>query len=204
MSESDSATDDLIRHALDDAAATLAAFLADDAHLRATGRAVELMAAALERGGRILACGNGGSLSDATHFAEELVGRFRETRPALDVVPLSDAATITCIANDFGFDQIFARQVAAHGRAGDVLLALSTSGASPNIREAVSTARQLGLVTVGLLGRGGGKVAAEVDVAIVVPHARTSDRIQEVHIQVIHAIVEALEAKLFAGDASGR
>ncbi|MCP4903799.1 MAG: SIS domain-containing protein, partial [bacterium] len=109
----------------------------------------------------------------------------------------SDPATLSCIANDFGYDQVFSRQVEAHGRTGDLLVALSTSGESENVVAATRTAREMGLRTVGLLGRGGGKLATEVDLPIIVPRAQTSDRIQEVHLQVLHAVIESIERRLF-------
>ena len=136
-------------------------------------------------------------MSDAMHFAQELRGCFRQSRRALPALALSDPAAMSCIANDFGYDEVFARQVQAQGRAGDVLLVLSTSGDSPNILRAVEAAREREIRTVGLLGKGGGKLLGEVDIPIVVPHATTSDRIQEIHIQIIHAVIEALERKFF-------
>jgi D-sedoheptulose 7-phosphate isomerase len=141
-------------------------------------------------------------MSDAMHFAEEWSGRFRGDRAALPAIAFSDPAAMTCIANDFGFERVFARQVEAHGKAGDVLVALSTSGNSPNLLAACEAARTRGLTVVGLLGRGGGKMKDLCDVAVVVPNATTSDRIQEIHIQVIHAVIEAAERNLFPGNYS--
>ena len=188
---------DGIRASLDQAAATLAAFVADERNLRDVHRFAELAAASLRLGGRIYACGNGGSMSDAMHFAEELSGCFRKQRAALSALAFSDPATLSCIANDFGYEQVFARQVEAHGQAGDLLVTLSTSGESPNVIAAARVARDRGLTTIALLGRGGGKLATEVDLPIVVPHATTSDRIQEVHIQILHTVIESIEARLF-------
>lgn len=131
------------------------------------------------------------------HFAEEWSGRFRNDRRALSALALSDPAAISCIANDFGYDAIFSRQIEAHGREGDLLLAISTSGESANVIAAVESARRIGMRSVGLLGKGGGKVVGLVDHAIVVPRATTADRIQEVHIQVIHAVIEAVERRIF-------
>ena len=173
----------------------------DESFLRDAGRFAEAATRTLERGGRLFACGNGGSMSDAMHFTEELVGRFRETRPALSAVALSDPATLTCIANDFGFEHVFSRQVQAHGRPGDLLLALSTSGESENLLLGVRAARERGLETVALLGRGGGKLASEADIALVVPGAMTSERIQEIHLLVLHSAIESIEASLFAHEA---
>lgn len=187
----------VIEAALTDARSTLDAFLASPDNLDAVARFAEAVVTTATNGGRVLSCGNGGSMSDAIHFASEWTGRFRDDRTPISAISLSDAATLTCIANDYGFDQTFARQVEAHGREGDLLLAISTSGMSPNVVAAVQTAGQLGLRTVGLLGRSGGKLASEVDIAIVVPRATTADRIQEMHIQIIHAVIEAVERRLF-------
>ena len=150
----------------------------------------------LTSGHKLMACGNGGSMCDAMHFCEEWTGRFRETRAALPAVAFSDPSQITCIANDFGYDQVFARMVAALGNEGDLLVLLSTSGDSPNIVNAAAAARARGVKTVGLLGKGGGSVLEHVDLPIVVPVATTSDRIQEVHIKILHAVIEAVEQRL--------
>jgi D-sedoheptulose 7-phosphate isomerase len=134
------------------------------------------------------------------HFAEEWTGRFRGDRAALPALAFSDPSQLTCIANDFGFDEIFARSVEAHGRKGDLLVALSTSGNSPNVIKAVEAAKRLGVTSVGLLGKGGGKLSPLVDVPIVVPRANTSDRIQEIHIKVLHIVIEVVERELFPGN----
>ena len=186
-----------IRRALEDSARTHDAFRRDESNLRLIARFAETLIEVIEKDGRLFACGNGGSLCDAMHFAQEWTGRFRRTRAAIPAMALSDPATQSCIANDFGWEDVFARQLEAHARSGDLLLALSTSGESTNVRRAVFTARKLGVASIGLLGRGGGKLASEVDLPILVPHATTSDRIQEVHIQVIHAVIEAVERQLF-------
>ena len=144
-----------------------------------------------------MSCGNGGSMCDAMHFAEEWTGRFRGNRDALPAIAFSDPSQLTCIANDFGYDEVFARSVAAYGKEGDVLVALSTSGNSPNVLKAVAAAKERGITTVGLLGKGGGELLDQVDVPIVVPHAQSSDRIQEVHIKVLHIVIEAVERQLF-------
>ena len=144
-----------------------------------------------------MACGNGGSMCDAMHFAEEWTGRFRQDRNALPAVAFSDPSQLTCIANDFGYDEVFARQVQALGKRGDLLVAISTSGNSPNILRAVEEAKSREIHTVGLLGKGGGKLARQVEIPIIVPRAETSDRIQEVHIKVLHIVIEAVERALF-------
>ena len=183
--------------ALSESARTLEAFRADDRNLVAMDRFAEIAADCLRSGGRIMSCGNGGSMSDAMHFAQELSGCFRDRRDALAAFALSDPAAMSCIANDFGYDEVFARQVQAQGREGDLLLLLSTSGNSPNVVRAAQAASALGIRTVGLLGNGGGKLIGEVDLAIVVPDATTSDRIQEIHILIVHAVIEAIESRLF-------
>ncbi|MCH2106362.1 MAG: SIS domain-containing protein [Planctomycetes bacterium] len=188
---------DELRASLTEAAVALAAFSEDEAAVSATAEFSSLALEALRGGKKLLACGNGGSMCDAMHFAEEWTGRFRGDRAALPALAFSDPAQLTCIANDFGFAEVFARQIAAHGREGDVLVALSTSGESPNILRALEEARARGIKTVGLLGRGGGAARELADVAIVVPAAATSDRIQEVHIKVLHAVIEAVERQLF-------
>jgi D-sedoheptulose 7-phosphate isomerase len=131
------------------------------------------------------------------HFAEEWTGRFRGNRKALPAIAFADPSQLTCIANDFGFEQIFARQVEALGSKGDLLVVMSTSGNSPNVLRAVEAAKALGVTTVGLLGKGGGELGGMVDVPIVVPVATTSDRIQEVHIKVLHIAIEAVERRMF-------
>ncbi|HVS17596.1 MAG TPA: SIS domain-containing protein [Planctomycetota bacterium] len=188
---------DVVRASFDEALATLREFLASPRGLPAVDEFVEAAARTLQSGGKLMACGNGGSMCDAMHFVEEWTGRFRRDRDALPAVAFSDPSQLTCIANDFGFDEVFARQVQAIGREGDLLVAISTSGNSPNVIRAVEEARKQGIVTVGLLGKGGGKLAELVDVSIVVPRAETSDRIQEVHIKVLHIAIEAVERRLF-------
>lgn len=188
---------DVVRASFGEALSTLQAFLASPQGLPAVDAFVEAAARTLQSGGKLLACGNGGSMCDAMHFVEEWTGRFRRDRDALPAVAFSDPSQLTCIANDFGFDEVFARQVQAVGRKGDLLVAISTSGNSPNVIRAVEEARKLGITTVGLLGKGGGKLAPMVDVSIVVPRAETSDRIQEVHIKVLHIAIEAVERRLY-------
>ncbi len=163
-------------------------------------RAVEAMAASLRAGGKILACGNGGSAADAQHFAAELVNRFERERPPLAAVALTtDSSTLTSIANDYGYEQVFAKQLRALARKGDVLLAISTSGNSASVLAALRAARELGLRRVALSGNGGGRMAAELaaeDVHICVPHGRTM-RIQEVHLLVLHCLCDGIDSELF-------
>jgi D-sedoheptulose 7-phosphate isomerase len=188
---------DVLRHSFEEAAATLQAFLADPDNLAAVDKFVAASKATVERGGLLMSCGNGGSMCDAMHFAEEWTGRFRANRAALAAVAFSDPSHLTCIANDFGYDQVFAREVEAYGKPGDTLVAISTSGNSPNILRAVEQAKELGITTVGLLGKGGGELRERVDIPIIVPAATTSDRIQEVHIKILHITIEAVERELF-------
>jgi D-sedoheptulose 7-phosphate isomerase len=188
---------DPVRASFDEALATLQAFLAAPDGLASVQRFADAAAQTLQRGGQLFACGNGGSMCDAMHFAEEWTGRFRKDRSALPAVAFSDPSQLTCIANDFGFDEVFARQVEALGKPGDLLVAISTSGNSPNCLRAVEAAKRKGLVVVGLLGKGGGKMKPLVDIPIVVPRADTSDRIQEVHIKVLHIVIEAVERRMF-------
>jgi D-sedoheptulose 7-phosphate isomerase len=186
-----------IRAALDEAARVHRAFLDDPGCVAACERFADVAEATLRRGGTIYACGNGGSMSDAMHFAEEWTGRFRGDRAALPALAFSDPSQISCIANDFGYEQVFARLVDAYAKPGDALVAISTSGESPNVLLACEAAKRRGASVVGLTGKGGGKMRPLCDVSVVVPLATTSDRIQEIHIQVIHAVIEAVERRLF-------
>ncbi|MCC7044033.1 MAG: SIS domain-containing protein [Acidobacteria bacterium] len=156
----------------------------------------DAVVSALRGGGRVLTCGNGGSMCDAMHCAEELTGRFRADRPALAAHAVSDPSHLTCVANDYGFDRVFARGVEAWGRAGDVLIVFSTSGRSANILEAARAARARGLTVIGLLGRDGGPVRPLCDLPVVVPSAESA-RIQEVHIKIVHLLIAAVERRLF-------
>jgi D-sedoheptulose 7-phosphate isomerase len=156
----------------------------------------EMICEAFKNGNKILICGNGGSACDAMHFAEEFTGRYRKNRKALPVLSLSDPSHITCVANDFGFDQIFSRGVEAFGQPGDIFIGLSTSGNSENIIKAVQKAKTLNMKTVALLGKDGGKLLDKTDLEFMVP-AETSDRIQEVHMTILHIVIEGVERILF-------
>ena len=175
----------------------LAAFSADAACQAACERFADVCERTLRGGGTLYSCGNGGSMSDAMHFAEEWTGRFRKDRAALPALAFADPAQMTCIANDFGYEQVFARMLDAYAKSGDTLVAISTSGQSPNVLAACRLARTKGVTVVGLLGKGGGPMKALCDVAVVVPLATTTDRIQEIHIKVIHAVIEAVERRMF-------
>ena len=183
--------------ALTDAADAVARLRTDDAALRAIEAAAGTLATAFRARRRVFSCGNGGSMCDAMHFAEELSGRFRDDRPPLAAVAISDPAHLTCTANDYGFEQVFARYVEAHGNAGDVLVAISTSGKSPNILAAASRAKAAGMSVIALTGNAGSPLAAQADVEICTPVGRYSDRIQELHIKVLHILIELVERTLF-------
>ncbi len=161
--------------------------------------AVQALLAGLTSGGRVLVCGNGGSAADAQHFAAEFVGRFERERPELAAIALTtDTSVLTAVANDYGFEAIFSRQVRALGQAGDVLIAISTSGNSPNVLAAIAAAHGREMVVIGLSGRGGGQMSAllrDTDVHICVPHDRTA-RIQEVHLLTLHCLCDAVDAQL--------
>ncbi|WP_460622507.1 D-sedoheptulose 7-phosphate isomerase [Hymenobacter tenuis] len=184
---------DQIQAELTEAQAVLNRFLQNPANLDAIAQAARLMADSLNQGGKILTCGNGGSLCDAQHFAEELTGRYRENRRALAALALTEAAHMSCVANDFGYDHVFARFVEGLGRPGDVLLAISTSGNSPNILLAAEAAKTAGMKVVSLTGKDGGKLASLSDVEIRAPHSGYADRIQEIHIKAIHIMIMLIE-----------
>lgn len=159
--------------------------------------ASEWIAACFARGGKVLIAGNGGSLCDAMHFAEELTGVFREKRKALPAIALSDAGHLTCVANDLGFEAVFSRSVEAYGRAEDILIVLTTSGNSPNIHQAVLRAKEMGLKTIAFLGKTGGKLLGVADLEWVVSGFTYSDRVQEAHMTAMHIIIEMVERFLF-------
>ena len=184
---------DILRSALSDAQSVLATFVADQAAMRASEAAGGTLMACYDAGCKAIICGNGGSLCDAAHFAEELTGRFRADRPPLPAIALSEPGHLTCTANDYGFEHVFSRSVQALGAAGDVLIVLSTSGNSANCVKACEAARAKGMTTIGLLGKGGGRLLPVCDHAMVVPGA-TSDRIQELHMLVLHIWVEMIES----------
>jgi len=167
--------------------------LADADFAERAEEAGRLMVAAIKGGGKIISCGNGGSMCDAMHFAEELTGRYRDDRPSLPAISISDPSHLTCVGNDYGYAHVFSRFVEGMGREGDVLLGISTSGNSENVVKAVEAARALGMKTVALTGNTGGKLAGLVDVEIRVPFTGYADRIQEVHIKVIHALIDYIE-----------
>ncbi len=159
-------------------------------------RAVATLANCYQNGGKALSCGNGGSMCDAMHFAEELTGRYRKDRRALPALAISDPSHLSCVANDYGYESVFSRMVEAMGQKGDVLLAISTSGNSRNILKAVEAARQKEMIVIGLSGYTGGELALQADIRLCVPGS-TTDRIQELHIKIIHVLIEGIERNLF-------
>ena len=187
-----------IREELEEALDVLRKFTADDSSIAAIEKAAELMANAIRNGGKVLSAGNGGSHCDAMHFAKELTGRYREDRPAYGAIAISDPSHLSCVSNDYGYKYVFSRYLEGVGREGDVFLGISTSGNSENIITAVETAKKKGIKTVVLTGKDGGKLAGLADVEIRVPHFGFADRIQEVHIKVIHILIHAIEVKLEA------
>jgi len=185
------------RKHLEEAQAVLSRFLHEEANLQQMEAGGRLMATTLQNGHKIMACGNGGSMSDSMHFAEELVGKFRDERKALPAIALgADPAYTSCAANDFGYENVFSRAVEAFGQEGDVLMGLSTSGNSVNVLKAVEAARQKQMSVIALTGKDGGQLAGLSDVEVRVPHSGYADRIQEVHIQVIHTFIDHIEKAL--------
>jgi len=181
-----------------EALSLISSLIEDELFIGSVDSASDALSSTLRSGGKILCCGNGGSMSDAMHFAEELSGRFRNDRPAYAAIAISSPAHITCVANDYGFEKVFSRGVEALGKPGDILLAITTSGNSPNIIEAARSAKSTGMKVVALTGKDGGKLAQEslADYEIRVPWEGYSDRIQEVHIKCIHAIIDSIEKSL--------
>ena len=185
-----------IRSHFEEAQNALETFLADEANFQAIEDAGSLMVNAIRDGGKVISCGNGGSMSDAMHFAEELSGRFRDDRPAIPAISISDPSHISCVGNDYGFQYIFSRFIEGVGKQGDVLLAISTSGNSANILEAVKAAKAKNMSIVALTGKTGGELANVADVEIRAPHSTFADRAQEIHIKVIHALIDFIEQSL--------
>ncbi len=186
----------IIKDELQEAQQVLNAFLSEQQNLQHIEDAASLLADAFKNDGKVLACGNGGSHCDAMHFAEELTGRYREHRPSYPAIAISDASHISCVGNDYGFEQIFARYLEGVGRSGDVLFCLSTSGNSTNILKAIDVAKSKGIKVIALTGKDGGKMAGLADVEIRVPHFGYADRIQEIHIKIIHILIYLIEKKM--------
>jgi D-sedoheptulose 7-phosphate isomerase len=186
-----------VKVALLDAQKALDALLANEEALSAIDAAGQLMADTIAAGGKILSCGNGGSLCDAMHFAEEMTGRYRLNRPGFAAIAISDPSHMSCVGNDYGYDEVFARYTQAVGREGDVLLAITTSGTSKNVIKAVEAAKANGMKVVGMTGRSGTPLAEMADIAIVTPSGSAyADRVQELHIKAIHIMIELVERRL--------
>jgi D-sedoheptulose 7-phosphate isomerase len=185
-----------VRSHFEEAQAVLTAFLADDNNFKAIEKAGDIMVESIRNGGKIISCGNGGSLCDAMHFAEELTGRYRDNRRAIPAIAISDASHMACVGNDYGYEHVFSRYLEALGNQGDVLLALSTSGNSKNILKAIEAAQARGMKVIGLTGKGGGAMAGLCDVEIRAPFAPYADRAQEIHIKCIHSLIDHIERNL--------
>ena len=187
---------DNIRNELTQAIDVLTNFVSDDRNLEAIQQAAILVADSFKQGGKVLSCGNGGSHCDAMHFAEELTGRFRDNRPSYPAIAISDVSHISCVGNDYGFDYIFSRYVEGVGNKGDVLLGISTSGNSTNVIKAIKAAKQKGMKIITLTGKDGGKMNGLADVDIRVPHFGYADRVQEIHIKIIHILILLIEKEM--------
>lgn len=174
----------------------LESFISDESNFLKINQAGNLMTESLKNGGKIISCGNGGSMCDAMHFAEELTGRYRDNRKALAAVSISDPSHLACVGNDYGYDFVFSRYVEAIGRKGDVLLAISTSGNSKNVINAIEASRNAGMKIVGLTGKDGGLMKDLCDVEIRAPFSKYADRAQEIHIKVIHSLIDFIENNL--------
>ena len=176
--------------------ALLENFIKEEEGRRETEKVAKELADVFTKGNKVLICGNGGSNCDALHFAEEFTGRFRGDRKALPAIAISDSSHITCVGNDYGFDYIFSRGVEAYGKGGDMFFGISTSGNSPNVIKAVEAAKKLGMKTCVLLGKDGGKLKGMCDYEFIIP-GKTSDRIQEIHMMILHIIIEGVERIMF-------
>lgn len=185
----------IIKGELEQAAKVLDKFLNNPVNIKAIENAADLIVDSFKKGGKVFSCGNGGSSCDAAHFAEELTGRFREDRKPLPAIAMNEVGHLTCVSNDYGYDAVFLRYLQALGNKGDVLLAISTSGNSTNILRVAEYAKQKGIPVIALTGKKGGDLADFADVEIRVPHNEYADRIQEIHIKIIHILILLIEQK---------
>lgn len=185
-----------IQQAFNDGYSVLAEFINDKSNIELVEKFAEALAACFKAGGKVIIFGNGGSACDAAHFAEEFTGRYRSNRRALPVMALNDPGHITCVGNDYGFDEIFRRPVEAFCKKGDIVIGLSTSGNSANVKSALDQAKSQGGTTVALLGKGGGVMKELYDFEWIVPGS-TSDRIQEIHMMILHIVIEGVERIIF-------
>ena len=186
-----------IQESLNEARLGLESLIADREALENIINSAQLLVETLEAGGKIYTCGNGGSMCDAMHFAEELSGRYRNNRRALAATAISDVGHLTCVANDFGYHQVFSRYIEAHGQENDLLFGISTSGTSENIILAAQEARRIGLKVIALTGRPNSALGKLADIAVCTPAGKYADRVQELHIKVIHILIELVERRLF-------
>jgi D-sedoheptulose 7-phosphate isomerase len=186
-------TQERIKQHFTEAAETLRLFTEDEQNMQRIAQAAAMMAECLLNGGKIISCGNGGSHCDAMHFAEELSGRYRGNRRALAAIAISDPSHISCVGNDYGYEFIFSRYIEGLGKPGDILLGISSSGNSRNIVLAMEAAKNLGMKTIGLTGKDGGQMAPLCDIEIRAPKSDYADRAQEIHIKVIHALIDSIE-----------
>jgi D-sedoheptulose 7-phosphate isomerase len=189
---------DRIKQHFTEAREVLDTFISNPNNFCTIESAGKILVDAIQAGGQVISCGNGGSMSDAMHFAEELSGRYRNDRPAYPAMAISDPSHLSCVANDYGYAFVFSRMVEAIGRKGDVLFAISTSGNSENVLKAIEAARNKGMKVIGLTGKDGGKMAGLCDVEIRAPKSDYSDRAQEIHIKVIHSLIDYVELNLSA------
>jgi D-sedoheptulose 7-phosphate isomerase len=172
---------------------TLESFLSNENNFQLIFNAAETIATAFNQGGKIISAGNGGSHCDAMHFAEELTGRYKNNRKALPAIAISDPSHLSCVGNDYGYEFVFSRYVEALGNSGDIFLGISTSGNSKNIINAIEVAKSKGMFVIGLTGKDGGKIGPMCDIEIRAPHSEFADRAQEIHIKVIHALIDTIE-----------
>lgn len=187
---------DRIKQHFTEAREVLDAFISAPNTFVSIESAGKLLVDAIKSGGKIISCGNGGSMSDAMHFAEELSGRYRNDRPALPAIAISDPSHLSCVANDYGYGFVFSRMIEAIGRKGDVLFTISTSGNSENVLKAIEAARVKGMKVIGLTGKDGGKMSGLCDVEIRSPQSKYADRAQEIHIKVIHSLIDYVESEI--------
>lgn len=188
---------DTIRSQFLEAQEVLTSFISDDANILAIENAGALIVNSFRQKGKLMSCGNGGSMCDAMHFAEELSGRYRNNRPSLPAMAISDPSYMSCVINDYGADAVFSRFIEGMGFSGDVLIAISTSGNSKNVINAAQTAKSKGMMVIALTGKTGGELAALADVEIRAPHSEYADRVQEIHIKVIHSLIHYIELNMF-------
>jgi D-sedoheptulose 7-phosphate isomerase len=186
-----------IRASLEEAQAALKSLLSNEQTLQAISDAGALLVETFKKGGRVFSCGNGGSMCDAMHFAEELSGRYRLDRPGLPAQSISDPGHLSCVGNDYGYDFVFSRYLESHAKKGDCLLAISTSGKSKNVLKAIEFAKKSGVKVIGLMGKLDSPLGEVADIKIPAPAGAFADRVQELHIKVIHILIESVERALF-------